>query len=71
MLKTFFTNYNSKTTEHFQNIAINSLDIDSLQSREDSPFFDAKKHKPQSPAKTLQAGGLCWYFSIKSKLTEL
>ena len=54
MLSVLFPNYNSKTTEHYQNIAINFLDIDSLQSRGDSPFSDTKKHKPQPSDEFLQ-----------------
>ena len=46
MLTTLFPNYNTKTAEHLPNIAINFLDIDSLQSRCKHSFFSTKKRKP-------------------------
>ena len=46
MLPTLFSNYNTKTAEHLPNIAINFLDIDSLQSRCKHSFFSTKKRKP-------------------------
>lgn len=56
MLKTLFTNYNPKKQEHLQNIAIKFLDIDSLQSRGDSPFFAYKKAQIPATCKDNQAG---------------
>lgn len=47
MLSAIDSKNNLKTTEHYQNIAIKFLDIDSRQSRRDSPFLSTKKHKPQ------------------------
>ena len=49
MLAALFSNYNTKTTEHSPNIAINFLDIDSLQSRCKTKFLSTKKRKPKCP----------------------
>ena len=48
MLSALFSNYNIKRTEHSPNIAINFLDIDSLQSRCKHSFFSTKKRKPHT-----------------------
>ncbi len=47
MLSIIDSKNNLKTTEHYKNIAIKFLDIDSQQSRQDSPLLSTKKHKPQ------------------------